>query len=179
MKLLASLLMGLSVLCSACAHTQEKSSTVALAEASTEASVPGLEPSNPSFTQEKAPSPPSSTHPFVREAHEESLADHPDSIVKVLIKIIGFLVLLSAGACLLVRFLKGGSLQGLGLGLAKAKASQLQIKETRLLGNKQFLLVVEYEGQKMLLGTSPNGLQYLCKLDSPDGKRSEIMKVQE
>jgi flagellar biogenesis protein FliO len=176
MKLLASLFMALSVLCSACAHTQ-KPSTIASTQASAKSDV--IEFSTPSFTQEEVQSPQSPVSPFLREAHEEHLADHPDSIIKVLIKIIGFLVLLSAGACLLVRFLKGGSLQGLGLGLAKAKASQLQIKETRLLGNKQFLLVVEYEGQKMLLGTSPNGLQYLCKLDSPDGKRSEIMKVQE
>lgn len=177
MKLLVSLFMALSVLCSACVHTQEKPSTIASTQASAKSDV--IESSIPSFTQEEAQSPQSPVSPFVREAHEDHLADHPDNVIKVLIKIIGFLVLLSGGACLLVRFLKGGSLQGLGLGLAKAKASQLQIKETRLLGNKQFLLVVEYEGQKMLLGTSPNGLQYLCKLDSPDGKRSEIMKVQE
>lgn len=99
----------------------------------------------------------------------------PESLPKVLSKIVAFLFLLSLGAYMFVRYLKGSSLKVLGLGLSKARHTQLQVKETRMLGHKQFLLVVEYEGQKMLLGTSPNGIQYLCKLDSQAVKRSEII----
>ena len=43
---------------------------------------------------------------------------------------------------------------------------KLEILETKVLGNRQFLCVVAYEKQRILLGTSPNGLQFLCSLDS-------------
>ncbi len=99
----------------------------------------------------------------------------PESLAQVLIKIVLFLFLLSGGAYMFVRYLKGSSLKILGLGLSKNKLNKLQVKETRMLGHKQFLLVVEYEGQKMLLGTSPQGMQYLCKLDSQEVKSSEII----
>ena len=43
---------------------------------------------------------------------------------------------------------------------------KLEILETKVLGNRQFLCVVSYEKQRILLGASPNGLQFLCSLDS-------------
>ena len=43
---------------------------------------------------------------------------------------------------------------------------KLEILETKVLGNRQFLCVVAYEKQRILLGASPNGLQFLCSLDS-------------
>jgi flagellar biogenesis protein FliO len=47
-----------------------------------------------------------------------------------------------------------------------ANSGKLKIQETRYLGNKQFLMVVEYEKQKILLGVSPGVIQHLCYLDS-------------
>ncbi len=44
--------------------------------------------------------------------------------------------------------------------------SGLRLNETRMLGNKQFLVVVEYGGQKMLLGVGPGFIEHLCYLDS-------------
>ncbi len=41
---------------------------------------------------------------------------------------------------------------------------KLQISETRMLGNRQFLLVAEYEDRKMLIGVCPGRIDYLCTL---------------
>ena len=42
----------------------------------------------------------------------------------------------------------------------------LEILETRPLGNRQFLLVVAYEHEKFLVGIHPNGMQFLSKLNT-------------
>ncbi|MBN2235388.1 MAG: FliO/MopB family protein, partial [Opitutales bacterium] len=44
----------------------------------------------------------------------------------------------------------------------------LRIKETRMLGNKQFLVVVEHQDRKMLLGVGPGFISYLCPLSGSD-----------
>jgi flagellar biogenesis protein FliO len=41
---------------------------------------------------------------------------------------------------------------------------KLQISESRTLGNRQFLVVAEYEGRKMLLGVCPGRIDYLSTL---------------
>ena len=41
---------------------------------------------------------------------------------------------------------------------------KLQISETRMLGNRQFLIVAEYEDRKMLLGVCPGRIDYLATL---------------
>lgn len=41
---------------------------------------------------------------------------------------------------------------------------KLQISETRMLGNRQFLIVAEYEDRKMLIGVCPGRIDYLCTL---------------
>jgi flagellar protein FliO/FliZ len=41
---------------------------------------------------------------------------------------------------------------------------RLHVLETRLLGNKQFLVVVEYDDAKMLLGVCPGRIDYLTPL---------------
>jgi flagellar protein FliO/FliZ len=47
----------------------------------------------------------------------------------------------------------------------KAKGPRkLDISETRMLGNRQFLIVAEYENRKMLLGVCPGRIEYLCTL---------------
>lgn len=45
---------------------------------------------------------------------------------------------------------------------------KLRILESKSLGNRQFLLVVAYEGEMFLLGIYPNGMQLLSKLPSSD-----------
>jgi flagellar biogenesis protein FliO len=51
-------------------------------------------------------------------------------------------------------------------GLRNAVERKLQISEMRSLGNRQFLVVVEYEENKMLLGVAPGKIDYLCALES-------------
>ncbi|MEM9158813.1 MAG: flagellar biosynthetic protein FliO [Verrucomicrobiota bacterium] len=48
----------------------------------------------------------------------------------------------------------------------------LKISENRMLGNRQFLMVVEYEDNKVLLGVSPGKIDYLTTLES--GYRKEF-----
>jgi flagellar protein FliO/FliZ len=43
-------------------------------------------------------------------------------------------------------------------------ARKLQISEMRMLGNRQFLVVAEYEDRKMLLGVCPGRIDYLTNL---------------
>ena len=47
-------------------------------------------------------------------------------------------------------------------------ARKLNISETRMLGNRQFLVVAEYENRKMLLGVCPGRIEYLCTLSGPE-----------
>ena len=42
---------------------------------------------------------------------------------------------------------------------------KLRIEETRSLGGRQYLLVVEYEGTRFLLASCVGRIEYLCPLD--------------
>ena len=54
--------------------------------------------------------------------------------------------------------------------LAGRAAHKLQIEETRSLGNRQYLVVAVYEGQKILLGVTPGQIQLLTPLSAGEGK---------
>ncbi len=54
-------------------------------------------------------------------------------------------------------------------------ASRLKVIENKIVSPKQCLMVVEYEGEKMLLGISPGIIQHLCFLD----KRQVRQKTKE
>ena len=54
--------------------------------------------------------------------------------------------------------------------LAGRSAHKLQIEETRSLGNRQYLVVAVYEGQKILLGVTPGQIQLLTPLSTGEGK---------
>lgn len=43
---------------------------------------------------------------------------------------------------------------------------KLKVAETRMLGNRQFIMVVEYEDQKILLGVGPGKIDYLTNLNT-------------
>ncbi len=163
-------IVSLCLLLAACAHKEPRveASSAAITVLNPPSSAPVVDlPADPSLGLASASS------VYVPILAESPLP--PESLPKVLSKIVIFLFLFSLGAYMFVRYLKGASLKGLGLGLSKNKLNKLQVRETRMLGHKQFLCVVEYEGQKILLGTSPQGMQYLCKLDSQDVKTSEII----
>lgn len=70
--------------------------------------------------------------------------------------------------CLLVALLGGGSYflkNGFNFLPPKNKGvRKLNVAETRMLGNRQFLVVAEYEGRKMLLGVCPGRIELLSDL---------------
>lgn len=59
------------------------------------------------------------------------------------------------------RFFKPAKSLGLKMG---KRASQLDIVEMRHLGGRQYLFVVAYKNERLLLSSGPNGLQFLCRL---------------
>lgn len=73
---------------------------------------------------------------------------------------------------LLVTLLGGGVYvmrNGLGFLQPKPKGPRkLEISETRMLGNRQFLIVAEYENRKMLIGVCPGRIDYLCTLSGAE-----------
>lgn len=70
--------------------------------------------------------------------------------------------------CLLVALLGGGTyLMKNGFGFLQSKSKgvrKLNVAETRMLGNRQFLVVAEYEGRKMLLGVCPGRIELISDL---------------
>lgn len=51
---------------------------------------------------------------------------------------------------------------------------RLQVRETRMLGNRQFLMVVEYEASRLLVGVSPGRIELLTPL-GPSESNLEAM----
>ncbi len=51
---------------------------------------------------------------------------------------------------------------------------KLEISETRMLGNRQFLIVAEYENRKMLIGVCPGRIDYLCTLSGAEPEFPQI-----
>jgi flagellar biogenesis protein FliO len=78
------------------------------------------------------------------------------------------LVLGAAGLTVLFR----GGLLGVSWGSSKVPR-KLHIEESRTVGNRQHLAVVEYEGRRVLLGISPGRIDYLCGLDSETSEPSQ------
>lgn len=85
----------------------------------------------------------------------------------LLMQIIGFLCLLAMGFYLALRVLKGRSSGGTLF--RGSKGRHLDILETKVLGNKQFLVLVAHGRERILIGVSPAGITHLCALEkSPD-----------
>jgi len=74
--------------------------------------------------------------------------------------LIGALALASAGAWFLVKRRGAGP-----LGVAKGER-KIVIEETRSLGNRQYLVVAEYEGSKFLIGVTAGQIQLVSPLKS-------------
>ncbi len=81
-------------------------------------------------------------------------------------KVLMFLILLTGITFALVHFAKKGKIN---IGALKHYSAneRLIISETRMLGNRQYLMVVEYGAQKMLLSVTPGNVQHLCFLEAP------------
>ena len=80
----------------------------------------------------------------------------------------GELLQIFAYFLLIVALLLGGlflTRSGFSLLPRKARGERkLVISETRTLGNRQFLIVAEYENRKMLIGVCPGRIDYLSTL---------------
>ena len=50
------------------------------------------------------------------------------------------------------------------------KKAEINICETRMLGNRQHLVLVECDGRRLLLGVGPGTISHLCFLDDGLGK---------
>jgi flagellar protein FliO/FliZ len=72
----------------------------------------------------------------------------------------------AAGAWLLWR-----QRQGIGHGAGNAPR-KLAIAESRSLGNRQYLVVADYDGRKFLLGVCPGRIDLLSPLDGDPAKKS-------
>ena len=71
---------------------------------------------------------------------------------------LGLLLAVFAGGAYLLR-------NGFTLFQPKIKGERkLEISETRMLGNRQFLVVADYEDRKILIGVCPGRIDYLCTL---------------
>lgn len=71
------------------------------------------------------------------------------------------LLLIAIGAIFLYFFKQGRFMKGL-----RSQGKTLKVTETHVLGNKQFLVVVEYQKNKILLGIGPGVINTLASLDN-------------
>ena len=81
---------------------------------------------------------------------------------------LGLMLALFAGGAFLLR-------NGFTLFQPKFKGERkLEISETRMLGNRQFLVVATYEDRKVLLGVCPGRIDYLCSLAAAEAEFPNI-----
>jgi flagellar biogenesis protein FliO len=71
---------------------------------------------------------------------------------------------MAAGAYFLFRRMRGS----LGNRLSQRSAGAIEISRTRSLGNRQYLVVVQVEGKRMLLGVGPGFINNLAELAPED-----------
>jgi len=74
--------------------------------------------------------------------------------------IVSLVLLLVLLGCVFFLYKKGyiGKLRNTSVG-------RLKIKDQLMLGNRQFLLVVEYESREVLVGIGPGFIRHVCDLD--------------
>lgn len=78
------------------------------------------------------------------------------------------LLFAAGGAWFFIQRRKAGPTGGRG--------RKLQIDETRPLGNRQYLVVADYDGKKFLLGVTPGQIQMLTPLDSGESAKANAEK---
>jgi flagellar biogenesis protein FliO len=105
-----------------------------------------------------------SANASTKPAPLEEFKDVP-SLYSIISRIFVVLILMTGLAVAFIRYAKKGKINLASITSLGANDS-LIIAETRMLGNKQYLMVVEYNTQKVLIGVSPGRIQHLCFLDS-------------
>lgn len=94
----------------------------------------------------------------------EATAVGPHSSAELIGRIFIYLALLAAIGVAVVYFFKQGRfVRGM-----RNNGNRLKICETHMLGNKQFLVVVAYGKEQILLGVGPGMINKLCFLDTPE-----------
>ena len=79
----------------------------------------------------------------------------------LIIQVITFIFILALGSFALIKLQRGGKFMPFA---KNSKFSKLHILETKSLGNRQYVIVVEYENSKFLLGVSQNNVKFLTNL---------------
>ena len=105
----------------------------------------------------------SAVQPTASATPTSSVTSPPAPSMDDLGRMLGYMVLVGCLAFFSYYFLKHG------LPLYRNRNSgekKLTVLEMKSLGNRQFLLVVGYEDQRLLLGVTPGKIDYLCPLDS-------------
>ncbi len=87
-----------------------------------------------------------------------------------LITLLGYAVIIGALAVVVWFLFRSGILRK---NFSKSEG-KLKIAETRMLGNRQFLSVVEYGSQKILIGVGPGKIDYLTTLQNSSGEFPEV-----
>ncbi len=99
-------------------------------------------------------------------ATDRGIDDGSPSTVELVGRIVVYLLLLVAIGVVVLHFFR----QGRFIKRVCGKGNALKVLETRMLGNKQFLVVVEYGEHKVLLGVGPGMIKKLCFLNDGKGK---------
>jgi flagellar biogenesis protein FliO len=87
-------------------------------------------------------------------------------------KAIALLAFLGSGALLLNHFYKRKR-----LGVRVNVAGKIHLADTCSLGNRQFLVVAEFEKERHLLGVSQNGINHLSHLKDANAAENNFEKV--
>lgn len=110
----------------------------------------------------------------------EEVAEGPSAVQEILsgdsassgalITLVGYAVVIGALAVAVWYLFKSGFMRK---SFAKGEG-KLKVAETRMLGNRQFLSVVEYGDQKILIGVGPGKIDYLTTLQNGSGEFPEL-----
>ena len=93
------------------------------------------------------------------------------SPIGMVVSILGYLLILGAMAVAAWYLFKRGVFRK----PFSNKEGKLNIAESRMLGNRQYIMVVEYEDNKILLGVGPGKIDYLTSLQ---GYRNDFPKLE-
>jgi flagellar protein FliO/FliZ len=85
--------------------------------------------------------------------------------------IVYFVVLAALAGAGLYFFKRGMPLRG-----SRGGENNLKLLETKMLGNRQFLVVAQYKDNKVLIGVGPGQIQYLCSLDNADDDLENLIQ---
>jgi flagellar biosynthetic protein FliO len=92
------------------------------------------------------------------------------------------LIRLLGAFALVIALLLGGlwlARNGFRFGSRQQKQRDLKILEVRMLGQKQSLMVVGYQDQRLLLGSSPTGVNFITRLPDLTSEEQKALEAAE